>query len=82
MSTERFKLIHYYYDIDEWEMYDRKADPLEMRNVYCDPSYAPVPKTDANEKDSYFERVINWITSWTTVSICSSRGCTVQALLT
>ncbi len=39
ISTERYKLIHYYYDIDEWELYDIKSDPLEMRNVYNDPSY-------------------------------------------
>jgi arylsulfatase A-like enzyme len=39
MSTERYKLIHYYYDIDEWELYDRVADPNEMKNVYDDPKY-------------------------------------------
>ena len=44
MSTERYKLIHYYYDIDEWELYDIKADPQEMKNVYNDPEYASVRK--------------------------------------
>jgi arylsulfatase A-like enzyme len=42
ISTEQFKLIHYYHDIDEWELYDRFADPLEMKNVYDDPSYKEV----------------------------------------
>jgi len=42
MSNDRYKLMHYYYDIDEWEMYDLKADPQEMRNVYDDPEYASV----------------------------------------
>ena len=42
ISTERYKLIHYYYDIDEWELYDIKADPQEMKNVYNDPAYAKV----------------------------------------
>jgi hypothetical protein len=42
ISTERYKLIHYYYDIDEWELYDRKADPQEMKNVYADPAYASI----------------------------------------
>jgi arylsulfatase A-like enzyme len=42
MSTERYKLMHYYYDIDEWELYDIKTDPLEMKNVYNDPAYASV----------------------------------------
>lgn len=44
MSNERYKLIHYYYNIDEWELYDRKSDPEEMRNVYNDPSYTRVKK--------------------------------------
>jgi arylsulfatase A-like enzyme len=42
ISTERYKLIHYYYDIDEWELYDTKADPQELKNVYNDPSYTSV----------------------------------------
>lgn len=42
MSTERYKLMHYYYDIDEWEMYDRVADPDEMKNVYNDPAYSKI----------------------------------------
>ena len=40
--TEDFKLIHFYYDIDEWELYDRNQDPEEMRNLYQDPAYANV----------------------------------------
>ncbi|WP_186756454.1 sulfatase family protein [Echinicola salinicaeni] len=40
--TEDFKLAHFYYDIDEWELYDRKKDPREMNNVYNDPAYTEV----------------------------------------
>jgi len=40
--TEQFKLVHYYYDTDEWELIDRIKDPQELRNVYNDPTYAPV----------------------------------------
>ncbi len=40
--TEDYKLIHFYYDVDEWELYDRKKDPHEMKNVYDDPAYADV----------------------------------------
>ncbi|MFN8259015.1 MAG: sulfatase [Bacteroidales bacterium] len=40
--TGRYKLIHFYYDIDEWELFDLQNDPNEMRNVYNDPSYSKV----------------------------------------
>lgn len=42
IATERYKLIHFYYDIDEWELYDLEKDPHEMHNVYGDPAYAEV----------------------------------------
>ena len=41
---EDFKLIHFYYDVDEWELYDRKNDPNEMTNVYNDPKYKKIRK--------------------------------------
>lgn len=40
--TTDYKLAHFYYDVDEWELYDRKNDPMEMNNVYADPGYAEV----------------------------------------
>lgn len=40
--TIDYKLAHFYYDVDEWELYDRKNDPKEMRNVYNEPEYANV----------------------------------------
>ncbi len=42
--TEDYKLVHFYYDVDEWELYDRKKDQLELLNVYDDPAYATVVK--------------------------------------
>jgi arylsulfatase A-like enzyme len=44
ISTNRYKLMHFYYDIDEWELYDLETDPGEMRNVYNLPEYAEVQK--------------------------------------
>ena len=37
--TKEYKMAHFYYDVDEWELYDRIKDPQEMRNVYNDPAY-------------------------------------------
>ncbi|MFO7573545.1 MAG: DUF4976 domain-containing protein, partial [Bacteroidales bacterium] len=42
IATERYKLIHFYYDVDEWEMYDLQTDPSEMKNIYDDTAYAKV----------------------------------------
>jgi arylsulfatase A-like enzyme len=39
IRTRQFKLIHFYHDIDAWEMYDLDTDPGEVRNVYPDPAY-------------------------------------------
>lgn len=40
--SREYKLAHFYYDVDEWELYDRKKDPMELNNVYDDPAYAEV----------------------------------------
>lgn len=40
--TEDYKLVHFYFDVDEWELYDRKKDKNEMKNVYHEPEYAEV----------------------------------------
>jgi len=44
ICTDRYKLIHFYYDIDEWELYDLEKDPQEMNNVYNTAEYADVQK--------------------------------------
>ena len=35
-------MIHFYYDIDEWELIDLEKDPMEMKNVYNDPAYSEI----------------------------------------
>ncbi len=42
IRTKQYKLIHFYYDIDEWELYDLKKDPHEMKNVIDDAEYSQV----------------------------------------
>lgn len=47
--TKEYKLAHFYYDIDEWELYDRLNDPNELNNVYHDPKYQEVVIEMKNE---------------------------------
>jgi arylsulfatase A-like enzyme len=42
ITTGRYKLMHLYYDIDEWELFDLDRDPLELTNVYNDPAYLEI----------------------------------------
>lgn len=39
VRTDRYKLIHFYYDMDVWEFYDLKTDPTELKNQYNNPIY-------------------------------------------
>ncbi len=39
--TDRYKLVRFYgTGEDYWELFDREKDPLELKSVYADPSYA------------------------------------------
>ena len=40
--NKEFKLVHFYYDVDEWELYDRLNDPNEINNVYNNPEYSDI----------------------------------------
>lgn len=49
VSDGRYKLIHWYgkgyqgdEDIDYWELYDLKKDPVEIKNVYNKPEYKKI----------------------------------------
>lgn len=37
VRDDRYKLIHFYNDIDTWELYDLQEDPHEMNNLYGKP---------------------------------------------
>ena len=40
--SKDYKLVRFYYDVDEWELYDRKKDPYELNNVYDNEEYNSV----------------------------------------
>jgi len=44
IRTHRYKLMHFYDDINEWEMYDLETDPNEMNNIYNDTQYTEIKK--------------------------------------
>jgi arylsulfatase A-like enzyme len=40
IRTDRYKLIHYYFEPEEFELYDLREDPGETRNLYGDAAHA------------------------------------------
>ncbi|MCM4157205.1 sulfatase [Gramella sp. AN32] len=42
IRTHRYKLIHFYDDIDEWELYDLEKDPEEENNLYGKEKYTEI----------------------------------------
>lgn len=49
VRNDRWKLIHFYNDIDQWELYDLQEDPHELRNLYGLPEYA-APRREMTEE--------------------------------
>ena len=39
LRSERYKLVHFYHDIDAWEFYDLAENPAETKNLIDDPRY-------------------------------------------
>jgi len=42
VRTDRYKLMHFYDDNDQWELYDLELDPTEAHNLYGNPSYKEI----------------------------------------
>ncbi len=44
VRTDRYKLIHFYYNVDVWEFYDMERDPNEVSNQIDNPKYKKIIK--------------------------------------
>ena len=57
IRNQRFKLIHFYYNIDTWEFYDLENDLSEMNNLINNPAHASTISSLKSElyqlKESY-----------------------------
>jgi arylsulfatase A-like enzyme len=43
--TDRYKLVHFYFDADYWELFDLQKDPEEMRSVFGQSDYLEEQKS-------------------------------------
>lgn len=55
VRSKRYKLIHYYYDLECWELFDLERDPDELNNCYDDPEYQKI-------KDRLAQEILRWQT--------------------
>ncbi|MCK5338927.1 MAG: sulfatase-like hydrolase/transferase [Bacteroidales bacterium] len=61
VRTNKYKLIHYYYDIDEWELFDLEDDPYEMNNLAGNPDFSAVlseMKTELNRLRVHYQDTV------------------------
>ncbi len=52
IRTKEYKLIHFYGDLDAWELYDLKNDPKELKNLYNKPEYQTIVEELKTQLDS------------------------------
>jgi len=57
IRTEQFKLIHFYGEVNSWELYDLTKDPHEGKNVYEDKAYQ---KTISTLKEQLEKLIIQY----------------------
>ncbi len=52
VRDKRYKLIHFYNDIDQWELYDLQNDPHELNNIYGRPGTEKLTRRMQKELDN------------------------------
>jgi len=59
VTDDKYKLIHYKHDdVDEWELFDLRKDPMEMKSEYENPEYTQVVarlKLELNRLKEYYK---------------------------
>ena len=55
IRTSKYKLIHFYYSMDQWELYDLLKDPQELNNIYQEASAELINKLKGKLKDLQVE---------------------------
>lgn len=56
VTTKRYKLMKFYFRINEWELYDLEKDPNELHNIYNDPEYVDVQKEMKAKLDELMDK--------------------------
>ncbi len=56
IRTKKYKLMHFYGDIDTWELYDLEKDPRELHNLYNNADYQDIAKQLTFSLDSLRKR--------------------------
>jgi len=59
IRNQRYKLAHFYYNIDVWEFYDLQQDPHELSNEIDNPEYAGIIDEMKNELHQLMVRYQN-----------------------
>jgi len=49
IRTDRYKLIHFYNDINQWELYDLQEDPNEVNDLYGKEGYEEITQSLFNQ---------------------------------
>ena len=48
VRTERYSLMHFYNDMDEWELFDLQEDPMQLKNLYGQEGYESIRNCSPN----------------------------------
>ena len=52
VRTDKYKIIHFYDDIDKWELYDLEKDPFVMKNLIDIHAYSKIKTSMINRLKS------------------------------